>query len=132
MSGFLDTNIVVRYLTRDDAELAARAGEIIETAEDLILTESVLGEIGFVLTGFYGVERQDAVDALIGLVQRTNVRPFHLSTDQAVQALMLCRPSGRVSFIDTFLWAIARSSDTRAVYTFDECFPDQGITVRRQ
>lgn len=131
MSGFLDTNIIVRYLTGDGADLATRAAEIMDGADELILTEGVLAEVGYVLTKVYGVPRETAVDALVELVQRANIRPYIVDKGSMIQALLLCRPSGRVAFTDAFLWAIARSSNVRAVYTYDERFPSNGITVRR-
>jgi hypothetical protein len=50
----------------------------------------------------------------------------------AVEALLLCRPSGRVSVPDALTWAEARTSGAGAVYSFDRTFPSDGITVRRR
>lgn len=48
-----------------------------------------------------------------------------------LEALLLCRPSGQVSFADALVWAAARSQANAAVYSLDERFPDEGITVLR-
>ncbi len=50
MSGFLDTSILVRYLTGDPNDLAERAAQIIDAEDDLQLTDVVLAETAYVLT----------------------------------------------------------------------------------
>jgi predicted nucleic acid-binding protein len=47
---FLDTNPVVRYLVRDDPDLAARATTLIESDRRLALSAVTVAEIAFVLT----------------------------------------------------------------------------------
>lgn len=130
MSGYLDTNIIIRYLTGDDVELAEQAAAIL-TEEDLILTDGVLAEAGYVLTSLYKMARVTVVDALIELVQSENIRTYPMDKSLTIHALKLCRPSGRVSFTDALLWATVRSSDTRTVYSFDRRFPNDGITLRQ-
>lgn len=47
-----------------------------------------------------------------------------------IQALLLCSPSGRVSFSDALVWAMARGVGTGSVvYTLDRRFPRLGIEV---
>lgn len=46
-----------------------------------------------------------------------------------LKALLLCGPSGGVSFADALVWAAARSEADAAVYSLDERFPDDGIRV---
>ncbi len=66
---FLDTNPVVRYLVRDDPDLAARATALIESERRLLLCVVTVAEIGFVLASTYRVERALVVDALIDLLK---------------------------------------------------------------
>jgi predicted nucleic acid-binding protein len=70
------------------------------------------------------------VDHLILFLQKENIRPFALSKDNVLQALLLCRSSGRVSFADALIWAAARTTDEKVVYSFDERFPRDGVEVR--
>lgn len=131
-SGFLDTSVVVRYLTGDAPDLTERAARIIESDADLILTDGMLGEIAFVLTKTYNIARPIVVDKLIELVGRSNIKVYGMDKSAVIQSLRLCRPSGRVSFADALLWASAHSSGIRCVYSFDERFPSDGITVRQE
>jgi len=46
-----------------------------------------------------------------------------------MRALLLCRPSRRVSFGDASIWAAALASGVRWVYTLDARFPEEEIAV---
>lgn len=125
----LDTSVVVRYLTGDSPALADRAAEIIDSERPLILSELVLVETAYVLASFYEVPRGVLVDALIGLVQRRNIRLLNVSKALVLDSLQLCRPSNRVSFTDALLWAEARQRGVVRVYSFDRRFPADGLEV---
>jgi predicted nucleic acid-binding protein len=130
VSGLLDTNIIVRYLTGEPAALFAQATALIET-EEVQLTDTALAEAAYVLTRVYRLPRGIVVDSLMSLLQRHNIQPFCLEKDAVLQALLLCRPSGRVSFTDAMIWAAARSAEEKVVYSQDARFPSDGIEVRR-
>ena len=132
MSGFLDTSMVVRYLTGDPPGLAEQAARVIDGAEPLHITDLVVAETAYVLTSVYRVTRSVVVDHLLAFVQKQNILPFALDKDLVLQALLLCKPSGRVSFADALVWAAARSSDRKVVYSLDERFPEDGVEVRRE
>ena len=132
MSDFLDTSVVVRYLTGDPPESAEQAAKIIDEVDDLLVTDVVLTETAYVLTSVYQVPREVAVDHLIAFLQKENISPFALDKSLVLHALLLCRPSGRVSFADAMVWAAARSAGSQVVYSLDERFPGDGMEVRRR
>src|SRR5438876_220360 len=109
MPEFLDTSVTVRYLTDDPPEMASRAQQLIESPAELTLTETALNETSFVLRKVYGLTREETVDLLIGLLQRSNITFHGLHKSVVIAALLLCRPSGRVSLADAMIWAVARS-----------------------
>ena len=130
MSGFLDTSVVVRYLTDDPPDLAHQAASIIDGDADLWITDVVLAETAYVLSSVYQVQRDDIVDHLIGLLQKENLSPFALDKGLVLQGLLPCKPSGRVSFADAMVWAAARSAGAGVVYSLDERFPGDGLEIR--
>jgi len=132
MSRFLDTSIVVRYLTGDPPKLADAAAEILDGEAEVRLTDVVIVEAAYVLTSVYGVPREFVVDSLMALLQKKNVGLFALDKQLALEALLLCRPSGRVSFADAFIWAAAKAHGAEVIYSFDERFPAQDVEVRRR
>lgn len=130
MSGFLDTSFIVRYLTGDPPELAEQAAGVIDEVDDLMVTDVVLTETAYVLMSVYRVQREVVVDHLITFLQKENISAFALDKSPVLHALLLCRPSGRVSFADAMVWAAAQSSGNKTVYTLDERFPGYGLEIR--
>lgn len=122
--------MLVRYLSNDPPAMADASATVIEDEDDLLITDVVLAETAFVLTTYYSMPRADVVDDLIDLLRRENVQASGIGTDLACEALLLCRPSGRVSFADALLWAAARGAQL-PVYTMDQRFPTDGITVQQ-
>lgn len=131
MPSFLDTSMVVRYLTDDPPELSEKAARIIDSEEQLYITDVVLVETAYVLTSVYGISRTIVVDHLIAFLQKENIFPFALDKGRVLQAFLFCRPSGRVSFADAMIWAAARSSGSKVVYSLDERFPGDGLDIRQ-
>lgn len=131
MSDLLDTSMLVRYLTGDPPGLADVSAEVIDGVDALLVTAVVLVETAYVLTSVYRVARETVVNHLIALLRKQNIGTFRLDKDRVLEALLLCRPSGRVSFADALVWAATRSEPGAGVYSLDERFPDEGITVLR-
>jgi len=111
--------------------MAEQAARVIDGEEGLQITDVVLAETAYVLTSVYRISRSVAVDHLVAFLQKQNISPFVLDKGLVLQALLLCKASGRVSFADAMLWASARSSETKVVYSLDERFPQDGLEVRR-
>ena len=130
MTGFLDTSIVIRYLMRDDPARTEQAIRIVDGDPDLYVTGVVLHEVAHVLRSVYQVPRTAIVDTLLGLLQKQNIATVALEKDKVKQGLLLCRPSGRVSFGDALLWAALQSAGTRVLYSFDQRFPGDDIERR--
>ena len=59
----IDTNVVVRFLTGDDADQAARARDLI-ASEDVLVSSTVLMETEWVLRSAYGLARGKVLPAL--------------------------------------------------------------------
>lgn len=130
--GFLDANIILRYLLNDLPDQAALAARIIDRDVELIVTSGILAEVAYVLARTPGITRDQVVDGLIAFISKQNITILALEKSLAIQGLLRCRPSGRVSFADALLWAAARSAGASVIYTFDERFPAEGIALRRE
>ena len=129
---FIDTNVVVRYLTNDPPDQAEIAASIVDEVGDFWISDVVLTETAYVMRDVYAVSREDIVDRLMGFVRKANVSIYGIDKAFVLQGLRMCRPSGRVSFGDAMVWAAARSAGADIVYTFDRRFPSDGVEVRRE
>ena len=111
----IDTNILLRYLLKDDPALSPRALEII-TANDCFVTRAALTEVVYTLESYYRSSRAEigrALDALLSL-QRVSIE------DGAVTARAVSWYKGGMDFGDAMI--AASSHGTARVKTFDRDF----------
>jgi predicted nucleic acid-binding protein len=131
MTEFIDTNLVLRYMTGAPEAQFHQARALIDSGAVLTVTAVVLIETAYTLRTQYGLGREQIVDALLEFVRKENIRVEHLDRDVVVEALSLCRPSNRVSFGDAMIWAAVRCAQPARLYSFDERFPADRVEIRR-
>ena len=71
---------------------------LVDDHVELLISDVALVETAYVLASTYGVPRETVVDHLIALLRKANTTTFRLPKEHVLEALTLCRPSGRVSF----------------------------------
>ena len=64
LTAFLDTNVLIRHLTGDPPEMAARATAALASADQLMLADVVVAECVYMLESFYEVERQKVAELM--------------------------------------------------------------------
>jgi predicted nucleic acid-binding protein len=68
VSAFVDTNILIRHLTGDPPQMAARATAFLGAEDNLYLTDLVVAETIYVLESFYEVPRARVAEAIRSLL----------------------------------------------------------------
>lgn len=116
MTAFVDTNILVRHLTGDPPEMAARATAYVRTETDLLLTDLVVAETVYVLESFYETPRDQVAQAMRSLVGFDSV--------VCVDSALLLRAievyeTDRIDFAEAYLVACAESTGVGKVVSFD-------------
>jgi predicted nucleic acid-binding protein len=127
MSAFVDTNVLVRHLTGDPAEMAARATSYLRRATQLFLTDLVVAETVYVLESFYEAPRSQVAGAARSLLAMRSV--------VSVDAALLLRAievyeMDRLDFAEGYLVACAESTGVNRVASFDRSI-DRVPTVER-
>ena len=62
MTAFVDTNVLIRHLTGDPPDLAARATAFLAAADELLLPDLIVAEVVYVLESFYVVAADEIID----------------------------------------------------------------------
>lgn len=75
---YVDTNIILRVILRDNEELSPLAREILKTNECYVLPE-VIPEAIYVLNKVYGFNRQDIAHAILQLLPLVVVKDVRLT-----------------------------------------------------
>ena len=81
----VDTNVLVRIVTRDNKEQAARAAAFLDEQERIFLAKTVLLEVEWVLRSTYKYARAEVLSALRAFVSLSNAEIE--DADAVVQAI---------------------------------------------
>lgn len=117
MNAFVDTNILVRHLTGEPPEMAARATAYLRSTDELLLTDVIAAETVYVLESFYEAPRgqiAEALRSLLGFESVVCVDPALLLRAAEVYEV------NRIDFAGAYLVACAESTGVRAVASFDQ------------
>jgi predicted nucleic acid-binding protein len=127
VSAFVDSNILVRHLTGEPPEMAARATAYLEVESELLLTDLVVAETVYVLESFYEAPRDDIADAVRSLVAFDSV----ICVDPAlVLRAVEVYETDRIDFAEAYLVACAESTGVARIASFDRSI-DRAQTVQR-
>ena len=128
-TAWLDTNVVVRFLTRDPSALADRADRLLAKAQAgeiaLRLTPVVVAEIVWVLASRYG-HRPDSIAAALSAFLRAD-GILADERDGLLESLDVM-VERRVSFPDAYVAVSARRAE-EPVCTFDSDFKRLGVEI---
>ena len=70
----VDTNVLLRRLLNDDVAQAAKARRLFESTESVLVTDVVLAETIWTLTGKrYAADREEIAAVVMGLLEERNV-----------------------------------------------------------
>lgn len=120
---FLDTNVLLRYLTRDDEEKASRALALltkVERGEEKVVTSAmVIFEAVFTLQKRYGVPRE-RIQASLGDI--ISLRGLDLPNKHLYAQALDLYASKNLSFADAFNAAYMQSRQVSEIYSWDTDF----------
>jgi predicted nucleic acid-binding protein len=127
VSAFVHTNILVRHLTGDPPDMAARATAYLGTEPELLLTDLVAAEAVYVLESFYEAPPDQVAQAVRSVITFNSM--------VCVDAALLLRAIEvyeieRIDFAEAYLVACAESTGVGAIASFDRSI-DRVSSVQR-
>ena len=118
--GALDTNVLVRYLTRDDAGQAAAARRLVDAAlergETLFVPVTVCVELEWVLRSRFDFDKPAFIELLSTLLSTTELA---FESEAAVEGALRLYESARADFADCLHTALAFAAGSTPLWTFD-------------
>jgi predicted nucleic-acid-binding protein len=116
----LDTNVLVRLITRDDEAQALRAKAFVDEYADrdsvLFVSDVVLVELCWTLSRAYGLIRADVLRAVRALADNITIA---LESPKAVRAALDLSEQGGADFPDCLIVAKAAQAGCETTVTFD-------------
>ncbi len=122
---FIDANVFIRFLTRDDPTRADRVNALLEQAQDgkitLYTSESVIGELVFVLSSprLYGLSREAVRDLIAPLLKLKGLR---LPDRETVLKALDLYTSTTIDFVDALAVAQMEALGIEEIYSYDRHF----------
>ena len=127
MSAFIDTNVLVRHLTGDPANMAARATAYLKHEPELLLADLVVAETVYVLESFYEAPRDQIAEAIRSLLALPAV--VSVDTSLLLRAIEVYETK-RLDFAEAYLVSCAESTGINKIASFDRSI-DRVETVER-
>lgn len=119
--------MLVRHLTGDPADLAARATAYLGAERELLLTDLIAAETVYVLESFYEAPREQVANALRSLVGFDSI----ICVDPALLLRAIeVYETDRIDFAEAYLVACAESTGVVKVASFDRSL-DRVDTIER-
>ena len=114
----IDANVILRYLLRDNEELYAKAegvfNDVMEGKRKILILESVIAEVVYVLQRIYNVNRKEISEILRELIELRGVKVHNKG--QMLKALEIFSEKN-LDFVDCLLCAYGNENK---VITFDK------------
>ena len=126
---YVDTSVVVSYLTGDDPVQTPAAMAIIETQATRAISIVSILEASHVLRTAYLYDRRNVASALVDLISRRNIVVAEFAKEHVFRWLEVWREGSAGSPGDALIAASMSAHDAEAIATFDTGFPKAGWTV---
>jgi predicted nucleic-acid-binding protein len=116
----LDTNVLVRFLVRDDEAQFEKARKLIKrevaAGRSVLVNQLVLLETEWVLRSRYGLPKNAIVEAISGLLDASDVR---FEDEPAIEEALFIWKDTTADFADCLIGAKNRRLGCRTTVTFD-------------
>ena len=114
----IDTNIIIRLITEDDAKQVKKAKKLIaQKQKTYVFEDAAMMEVVFVLSGpIYRYSRQETADSIKTLMLIPNI---YFNKGLIEDALNLYVDHPKLSFVDCYLAAVTNISDEQPLWTLD-------------
>jgi predicted nucleic-acid-binding protein len=117
----LDTNVLVRFLVRDDASQGAAAASLIRNAvrkgEPLFVPVTMLLELEWVLRSAFGFDKPAVLQALFGLLGTLELT---FESEGAIELALAQYERSAADFSDCLHVALAQRANQSPLWTFDK------------
>jgi predicted nucleic-acid-binding protein len=116
----IDTNVLVRFLVRDDEAQFEKARKLIKrevtAGRRVFVNQLVLMETEWVLRSRYAVPKNQIIEAISGLLNATDVQ---FEDEPAIEEALFIWKDSIADFADCLIGAKNRRMGCRATATFD-------------
>lgn len=113
----VDTNVIIRFLLKDHAIQSPAAKKLLENLEEnLLLTDVAVAETIWLLTSYYKLSKEEAVEKIYPILNLPNI---DCNKPVLIRALYFYR-NFNIDYIDAYLAAYSEEENLEGIYSFDK------------
>ena len=128
---FLDTNIILRYLTYDDPKKARKCEQLFKSTalgkENLFTSVLVIAEVVWVLEKAYKVHRKEIAEFVQKILNTPNI---HCDETDILMAAAGLYDLKNIDFIDAYNAILMETKKLDTIYSYDSHF-DRLSSIKR-
>lgn len=128
-AAFLDANILIRHLTGNPSDQAARATRFLGEDRTLLLADLILAEVAYVLESVYETPPEHVATSLRAILAFPAIR---VTDADLLQRAVEVYDVNRLDFAEAYLVASAERSGVGVVASFDRTIDRVGTVRRRE
>lgn len=123
----IDANIIIRFLLKDHPKQSPAAKKLLSNfRENLLLTDIVMAETIWLLTSYYKLSKEEAVEKIYPIFNFPNIE---CNKPVLIRALYFCQ-NFNIDYIDAYLAALTEEEKLEGIYSFDKDL-DKIKTIKR-
>ena len=130
---FVDTNIFLRYLTKDDPAKYERCREIFKKAMEgelsLFTSEMVIAELIWTLLSYYRVPKAEVIEKVSIII---GTRNLHIVNKAIIADSLVLYGQKNIDYIDAYNTVFMKSQGLEKIYSYDEDFDVVDGMIKRE
>ncbi|MEK6589242.1 MAG: PIN domain-containing protein [Nitrospinota bacterium] len=120
---FIDTNIFLRYLTKDDASRYDKCREIFKNAVEgkasLTTSGIVIAELIWTLSSYYKVPKEDIIEKASIIISTENL---HIPDKDIIADAIVLYSRKNIDYIDAYNAVFMKYHGLNKIYSYDKDF----------
>lgn len=120
---FIDTNILLRYLTGDDPEKFERCKDLFKRAFEkkiaLLTSDMVIAELVWTLHSFYNVPKEEIIEKVTIIVNTPNLK---IPNKKLISQVLALFSQKNIDYIDAYNAVFMKRYGCAQIFSYDKDF----------
>jgi predicted nucleic acid-binding protein len=120
---FIDTNILLRYLTADDPDKFERCKDLFERALEkkivLLTSDMVIAELIWTLNSFYKVPKDEIIEKVTIIINTPNLK---IPSKKLISEVLVLFSQENIDYIDAYNAVFMKKNGCAQFFSYDKDF----------
>ena len=120
---FIDTNILLRYLTGDDPEKYEKCRDIFKRALEkkivLLTSDMVIAELTWTLSSFYKVPKEEIIEKITIIINTPNLK---IPNKKLISETLILFSQKNIDYIDAYNAVFMKHMSCTQIFSYDKDF----------